>query len=75
MLKTFELCEGSIRESLTEGCTVMVYAAPDEDERRGLVERFKLDEHTLNSALDPDELARLEFEPEHVAVIYKRPKN
>ena len=40
-----------------------------------LVERYKLDEHTLNSALDPDELARLEFEPEHVAVIYKRPKN
>ena len=46
-----------------------------EEERRGLVERYKLDEHTLNSALDPDELARLEFEPEHVAVIYKRPKN
>jgi magnesium transporter len=75
MLKTFELCEGTIRESLTEGCTVLIFAAPDEEERRGLVERYKLDEHTLNSALDPDELARLEFEPEHVAVIYKRPKN
>ncbi len=75
MLKTFELCGARIRESRAEGCTVMVYAAPDEEERRGLVERYKLDEHTLTSALDPDELARLEFEPEHVAVIYKRPKN
>lgn len=75
MLKRFELREGTIQESRAEGCTIMVYAAPDEEERRGLVERYKLDEHTLNSALDPDELARLEFEPEHLAVIYKRPSN
>jgi len=26
-------------------------------------------------ALDPDELARLEFEPEHAAIIFKRPRN
>ncbi|MBN1420200.1 MAG: magnesium transporter CorA family protein, partial [Planctomycetes bacterium] len=30
---------------------------------------------TLASALDPDELSRLEFEPEHVAMILKRPRN
>lgn len=36
---------------------------------------MKLDEHTLNSSLDPDELSRLEFEPEHLALIFKRPKN
>ena len=36
---------------------------------------MKLDEHTLASALDPDELARLEFEPDHVAIIFKRPRN
>jgi magnesium transporter len=36
---------------------------------------LKLDEHTLNSALDPDELSRLEFEPEHLALIFKRPKS
>jgi len=39
------------------------------------VEPLKLDEHTLASALDPDELARLEFEPEHTAIIFKRPRN
>lgn len=52
-----------------------MYVNPDESERRYLVETFKIDEHTLASALDPDELARLEFEPDHVAIIYKRPRN
>ncbi len=54
---------------------VLVYVNPDEEEKRFLVTTYKLDEHTLQSALDPDELSRLEFEPEHVAIIYKRPKN
>jgi magnesium transporter len=52
-----------------------VYLNPDETEKRFLVNELKLDEHTLASSLDPDELARLEFEPEHVAVIVKRPRN
>ncbi len=54
---------------------VIVYFNPSDSEKRYLVDQLKLDEHTLNSALDPDELSRLEFEPEHIAIIYKRPKN
>jgi len=75
MLKTYCLSGCKIQESEGENGTVMVFVAPDEGERRHLVEQYKLDEHTLSSSLDPDELARLEFEPDHVAVIYKRPKN
>jgi len=48
---------------------------PDENEKRFLINEYKLDEHTLNSALDPDEQARMEFEPEHLALILKCPKN
>jgi hypothetical protein len=48
---------------------------PDDDEKRRLTIDYKVDEHTLHSSLDPDELARLEFEPEHIAIIYKRPRN
>jgi magnesium transporter len=54
---------------------IFVYVNPDEHDRKQLVENYKLDEHTLASSLDPDELARLEFEPEHMAVIFKRPRN
>jgi magnesium transporter len=40
-----------------------------------LLGELNLDEHTLASALDPDELSRVEFEPSHVAVIFKQPRH
>ncbi len=54
---------------------IYVYTAPNNEEKKLLIEKYKIDEHTLNSSLDPDELSRLEFEPEHVAMIFKRPKH
>ncbi|MBM3331481.1 magnesium transporter CorA family protein [candidate division WOR-3 bacterium] len=73
MLKTYAIHDSRVVE--TPGGPISVYLAPDEAERRFLVESCRIDEHTLASALDPDELARLEFEPDHVAVIFKRPRN
>lgn len=75
MLKRFELQEGRLAETENPSAPVWLYVCPDEQERRYLVEHYKVDEHTLSSALDPDELSRFEFEPNHVAVILKRPKN
>ena len=49
--------------------------SPTEDEKKWLVENFKLDEHDFASAFDPEEPARMEFEPDHLALIFKRPKN
>ena len=54
---------------------IVLYTNPDEQERRYLIDELMIDDHTLTSALDPDELARIEFEPEHTALIFKRPKN
>jgi magnesium transporter len=73
MLHQMSLVDGKVVSS--EGGNVYVYVNPDEQERRHLVESLKLDEHTLTSALDPDEQARLEFEPDHLAIISKRPRN
>jgi magnesium transporter len=73
MIKCYRLAEGRVEES--ESGPIRVYHNPDEAERRHLVEELKVDEHTLASSLDPDEQARLEFEPEHLAMIVKRPKN
>jgi magnesium transporter len=74
MLKKLYITDGKLVEGGEGEATVCVYTAPDEAERRYLVEQLRIDEHTLNSSLDPDELSRLEFEPEHVAMIFKRPK-
>ena len=74
MQRKLYISDGRLGESGQGEAAVIVYFAPDEAERRYLVDQLKIDEHTLNSALDPDELSRLEFEPEHVAMILKRPK-
>jgi len=75
MLQQMELANGKITRNEGPPGNVFVYINPDEEERRYLCATLKLDEHTLASALDPDEQARLEFEPDHVAIIFKRPKN
>jgi magnesium transporter len=74
MLHRMELVGGKVVPGGDTG-SVLLYINPDEQERRHLVDAMRLDEHTLNSSLDPDELARLEFEPDHVAMILKRPRN
>ncbi len=74
MLRRMELSGGKVVPNGDEG-HIHVYVNPDEAERKFLVGTLKLDEHTLASALDPDELARLEFEPDHTAIIFKRPRN
>ncbi len=74
MLRTLRILDGRLVECSGYDASIFVYAAPDENEHKYLVEQLKIDEHTLSSSLDPDEPGRLEFEPEHVAMILKRPK-
>jgi magnesium transporter len=75
MVQSLRIESGKLIEAAEGPAPVTVYYNPSELERRYLIDELKLDEHTLASALDPDELARLEFEPSHAAVIFKRPKN
>ena len=75
MLTKLCICDGKLIECEDGNAVVFVYTAPDDAERRYLVDVLKIDEHTLNSSLDPDEMSRLEFEPEHAAMIFKRPKH
>ncbi|HEY9162109.1 MAG TPA: magnesium transporter CorA family protein [Desulfomonilia bacterium] len=76
MMKGYQLCECKITNGETSrDCQIQVFINPDPEEKRYLIEDLKVDEHTLNSALDPDEISRLEFEPNHLAVIFKMPKS
>jgi magnesium transporter len=68
------LAEGKIQETPDQGSPIVLYCNPSDAEKRYLVDHLGIDEHTLHSALDPDELSRLEFEPEHVASIFKLPR-
>ncbi|OHB59548.1 MAG: divalent metal ion transporter [Planctomycetes bacterium RBG_13_46_10] len=66
---------GKMQEDDKAAPLVYIYTNPTDAEKKELIEQYKIDEHTLNSSLDPDELSRLEFEPEHIAMIFKRPRH
>jgi len=73
--KKFQIVNHILVETNSEQAPVTVVINPDDNEKHCLINTLKIDEHTLASALDPDELSRLEFEPEHLALIYKRPRS
>jgi magnesium transporter len=75
VLKQYKICDGKLAECAEPEVPIYTFICPDKDEKTMLLERFKVDEHTMNSALDPDEVSRIEFEPDHTALILKRPKN
>ena len=54
---------------------IIGYISPTIDDEAELQEHYNIDYHTLQSSLDPDELSRLELEPDHAAIIFKRPKS
>ncbi len=54
---------------------IIVFNTPTIDDEADLMEYYNIDYHTLHSSLDPDELSRLEFEADHAALIFKRPKS
>jgi len=74
MVTRYNIVEGKLVENGSETCPVYVYVSPDENERSFLINKLGIDEHTFSSALDPDEVSRIEFEGNHTAVIIKRPK-
>ena len=75
MLKEYQIKDKKLVETGGKNAQVYVYTNPTAAEQRYLIDTCQIDEHTLACALDPDEQPRLEFEPEHTVLIYKRPKN
>jgi magnesium transporter len=74
MVKQFNISDNKIVQTTDPTSLFYVYINPDENERKFLLNTLKIDEHNLQSSLDPNELSRMEFEPDHVALIIKRPK-
>jgi magnesium transporter len=69
----FENC--AIVPSLDEQAPIVVYATPGDIEKLELIATLQLDPHDMESALDPDEISRVEFTPDRISLIWKRPKS
>jgi magnesium transporter len=75
-IRTFyRLQEGRLLSCEPNEAQIIAYVSPTIDDEAELQELYKIDYHTLQSSLDPDELSRLEIEPDHAAIIFKRPKS
>lgn len=75
MKTLFQIQNGAIVPSTDEQAQIVVYKAPDDTEKRQLIATLHLDPYDLESALDPDEISRVEFAAERISLIWKRPKS
>lgn len=75
MINSFALRHGALQRIERLDTEVMLFSNSDAAERELLHSHFKVDEHALASALDPDEVSRIEFHPDHLFLIWKRPEN
>ncbi len=73
--KFYKLESSRLVEVPPDGAEIIVYIAPTIDDEAEMHEFYNIDYHTLQSSLDPDELSRLEFETDHAAIIFKRPRS
>jgi magnesium transporter len=66
---------GTVIRCPASDAQIIVFNSPTIDDEADLMEYYNIDYHTLQSSLDPEELSRLEFEADHAAIIFKRPKS
>jgi len=71
----FRIENGRLVPCESHDAQVIIYNAPTIDDEAEMQDLYRIDFHTLQSSLDPDELSRLEFESDHAALIFKRPKS
>lgn len=70
----YRISDNRITPAEESEASIFIYIHPTPEEKAALIETYGLDEHTLNSALDPDELSRIEYEDNHTAIIVKKPQ-
>ena len=71
----FAIVDEHLRHSAPESAVVSVYSNPASAAQRELLESLGIDDHMLESALDPDEISRLEFDlkEQQTFIVLKRP--
>lgn len=74
MRKQFVLVSGQLKEGSDGPLRIDVYTSPTPDEVRELVTVFDIDEHDVASALDAEEISRLDVDGDRIFAVWKRPK-
>ena len=75
MFKSYKISDGRVVECPEDSIgPIQLYSNPTDEDRKFLVDECGIDEHTYYSALDEDEISRVEYESNHIAVIFKQPR-
>ena len=69
----YEIREDHLVSCDTDHPSVLVYAQPTKEEKEELLQTLDFDQLTLESALDPDEISRVEIVADRVLIIWKKP--
>jgi magnesium transporter len=75
MIERYCLLAGMLHATTAEHASLLSCTDPDDRERALLQDRFQVDGHMLESALDPDEVSRIEFHDGQVFLVWKRPES
>ncbi|MFJ3485416.1 magnesium transporter CorA family protein [Pseudomonas sp. NPDC090202] len=75
MIEGYGIQSGALRETLQDKACVWLCVAPDAEEQQLLQGRLGIGAQALESSLDPDEVARIEINPDHLFLIWKRPES
>jgi magnesium transporter len=71
----FQIKQDVLVPSSEDTAKITVYTTPDEAEKQYLVNALDLPRHDVESALDPDEISRVDITPDYIYIIWKRPNN
>ena len=75
MLRKYSIIDRKIVASDLKDAEILYYSNPDEIEKDTILNKYTINEHNYQSALDPNEISRLEFEDKYVSFIFKKPQS
>jgi magnesium transporter len=75
MLQKYDIIDKQLLATDKDDASILIYSNPTAEERQHLISILPIDQHSLSSALDPDEISRLELKPNLTFMIWKHPEN
>ncbi len=74
-MKTYFKTEnGMVTASSADKASIYAYCNPDEQDIQEMLDTLRIDRYDIDSALDPDEISRVEFAHDRVFIIWKQPE-
>lgn len=75
MIRYYNQTNQNLNACEPDSADIFIFLNPNDEEKQALYQDYDIDVHTLSSALDPDEVSRIEIEGTNTTIIWKQPKH